>query len=421
MRVWDTASAAQIHSRTMHKKPSCVTVQRMKVSSDDGEAKGASSYEDILLVGDKTGELTALPLPDVTSASRFLLGHTGSILTAVASIPPCGTHGLRIATADRDEKVRISQFPDAHDISCFALGHAEHVTALSPLPRAPEVMEGLVGDSKNGDASFMLSGGGDGVLCLWRLPGDAHSAERVSTLAFKGAAGDSSPSLGSGESSTSTGDVPSAPSAAPTISAIASTWIAPSKGTEGDGPVLLAAVSVTYGKKESQTDDTCEASGGDTASIEQQDVPHSVLHIIRVRVDGTTSPAMQVVQTVDVEGCCDSAQFARGGDVLYAYGAQCWRTFVRVNWGNGSDATDCCHPSYYPAVSGTPGALDCALEQELAELRRVAPAPAVGSEQAKCYNGIGHGEFKKNVIVNKSRPLHRPFNKDKPKKRRRKK
>ena len=193
--------------------------------------------------------------------------------------------------------------------------------------------------------------------------------------------------------------------------------------------MLLAAVAVTSDSTKGQDDDAGEADEeGQATAARAPDASRSSLRIIRVSVDdGGSSPALELVQTIEVGERCSSAQFARGGDVLHIYGAQRWQTFVRVDWGGssggggGGAAAGCCHPCYYPAVSGTPGALDRELERELAELRRCAPAQAAGAEEAKCYNGVGHGEFKKRVIVNKSRPLHRPFNKDKPKKRRRKK
>jgi hypothetical protein len=37
----------------------------------------------------------------------------------------------RIITCDRDEKIRIAKFPDAHEIMDFKLGHKEAVVNIS--------------------------------------------------------------------------------------------------------------------------------------------------------------------------------------------------------------------------------------------------------------------------------------------------
>ncbi len=58
-----------------------------------------------------------------------------------------------ILTADRDEKIRVSRYPAAHDIHCYCLGHTEFVTGLAVLRRQEE---GLV-----------LSSSGDGTVRCW--------------------------------------------------------------------------------------------------------------------------------------------------------------------------------------------------------------------------------------------------------------
>ncbi|KAG9390678.1 WD domain, G-beta repeat [Carpediemonas membranifera] len=80
--------------------------------------------------------------------------------------------GDHIVSFDRDEKVRISNFPVASDIRAYGLGHTEFVSA------AVEV------------SGHILSGSGDGHLRLWSMDGDCAAAYDVGlpVLAIEGGA-----------------------------------------------------------------------------------------------------------------------------------------------------------------------------------------------------------------------------------------
>jgi len=57
-----------------------------------------------------------------------------------------------VVTSDRDEKIRVSHFPDAYNIQEFCLGHKSFVTKLL-IP--------------NHQPHLLVSGAGDGTLKLW--------------------------------------------------------------------------------------------------------------------------------------------------------------------------------------------------------------------------------------------------------------
>eukprot|EP00096_Caligus_rogercresseyi_P002899 TRINITY_DN1526_c0_g1_i1.p1 TRINITY_DN1526_c0_g1~~TRINITY_DN1526_c0_g1_i1.p1 ORF type:complete len:375 (-),score=55.40 TRINITY_DN1526_c0_g1_i1:270-1394(-) len=86
---------------------------------------------------------------------ELLLGHL-SMLTGVS----LSQDGSRIITSDRDEKIRISRFPNAYNIIGFCLGHENFVTNFKLC---------------RGDK--LISSSGDGTLRLWNyLQGTQLSA-----------------------------------------------------------------------------------------------------------------------------------------------------------------------------------------------------------------------------------------------------
>lgn len=53
-----------------------------------------------------------------------------------------------IITSDRDEKIKISQYPDCHEIEAFCLGHTEFVSSINILPHDENVLLSISGDGK---------------------------------------------------------------------------------------------------------------------------------------------------------------------------------------------------------------------------------------------------------------------------------
>ncbi|KAJ2776009.1 hypothetical protein IWQ57_000166 [Coemansia nantahalensis] len=115
-----------------------------------------------LLTADKFGDVhrvpTAAPAPaaaerDAAGAKakakpEALLGHV-SILCDVAF-----SYGARpyVLTCDRDEKLRVSRYPNAYNIQAFGLGHKEFVKSVATAQFAPDVA---------------VTGAGDGTVRLW--------------------------------------------------------------------------------------------------------------------------------------------------------------------------------------------------------------------------------------------------------------
>ena len=77
------------------------------------------------------------------------LGHLSMLLDITLS--PCGKY---IISSDRDEKIRVSRFPNAYNIHCYCLGHKDFVTSLQIVPNIQE--------------NILLSASGDGTIRVWK-------------------------------------------------------------------------------------------------------------------------------------------------------------------------------------------------------------------------------------------------------------
>jgi len=102
-----------------------------------------------LVVADKAGDCYEYSFLKATAETeekgKMILGHLSYILDVVVT-----QDEKFIITSERDEKIRVSRFPNAYNIHNFCLGHTEFVTSLVLLP-----------------SNLLLSGSGDATIRLW--------------------------------------------------------------------------------------------------------------------------------------------------------------------------------------------------------------------------------------------------------------
>lgn len=96
-----------------------------------------------ILVADRTGDVFLYKF-DEKAEPTLLLGHLSMILDMELS--DCGKY---IATCDRDEKIRVSHFPNTYNIVSFCLGHEEFVTGIRFV------------------SNILVSASGDGTVRIW--------------------------------------------------------------------------------------------------------------------------------------------------------------------------------------------------------------------------------------------------------------
>ena len=76
-------------------------------------------------MADKFGEVfitTFISSEQGTLSRILLLGHCSLVTDMILS-----PDGAYIATCDRDEKIRVSQFPKSYEIESFCMGHSQFV------------------------------------------------------------------------------------------------------------------------------------------------------------------------------------------------------------------------------------------------------------------------------------------------------
>jgi len=137
-----------ICSRTLSKKASCLKIANWK-------------GQEVLVVADTTGDVLVFPFPGLNDHCQphHAIGHTGSIVTDMA-LSSCGHF---IVTCDRDEKVRVSQWPNTWTVQTYCLGHRDFISCCATAP------EGCLSGKE-----LLLSGGGDGRVILWNLTNGAQ-------------------------------------------------------------------------------------------------------------------------------------------------------------------------------------------------------------------------------------------------------
>lgn len=103
---------------------------------------------EVIVYSDKFGEVFSSPVARPNEQPKVLLGHV-SIITEVLLSPG----GDLLLSADRDEKIRVSQYPKAYNIEAYCLGHTQFVSRIYIPTSQPSVL---------------FSGSADGTVRVWR-------------------------------------------------------------------------------------------------------------------------------------------------------------------------------------------------------------------------------------------------------------
>ncbi|GLB41843.1 putative required for the formation of N(7)-methylguanine at position 46 (m7G46) in tRNA [Lyophyllum shimeji] len=148
LKVWKTEGMELVNQRELPKRPTAIKFtadgQTILTSDKFGDVFSYPFHYTPLTVEQKKDALASHANP---SGGKLVLGHT-SLLNAFLLTPD----EKYIITADRDEHIRVSWFPQGYNIEMYCLGHTKFVSAIHNPPFAP---------------SDLVSGGGDPMLKIW--------------------------------------------------------------------------------------------------------------------------------------------------------------------------------------------------------------------------------------------------------------
>lgn len=158
VHLWNCETGLCIGTRAVAKKVTSMAIGSFTTKQ--------STPAEAVVIGDKLGNAYALPIKNFGKEAHFLLGHTASVLTALRVT----SDSRYLISSDRDEKIRISNFPKTHETHSYCLGHTAFVASIvAPASLAAD--------------SVLMSSGGEGLICVWNYSsGELISSTSVPTL-----------------------------------------------------------------------------------------------------------------------------------------------------------------------------------------------------------------------------------------------
>ena len=132
----------------------------------------AKNNKSVLIITDKAGDIWGLNANDIKKEMK-LGGHTASIITDM-QISKVG-NAEYLLTCDRDEKIRISNFPYISNIHSFCVGHNGIVVNIDSM-----VVESSTTSTSTsagvgvGALGLMVSGSWDNTIKLWSFPTETY-------------------------------------------------------------------------------------------------------------------------------------------------------------------------------------------------------------------------------------------------------
>lgn len=140
-----------------------------------------------LLIADKTGDCFLWKflekLNDETSAPLPVCGHLSMVMDVLFT-----AEEKALVTCDRDEKIRVTSFPDTHNLLSYCMGHKEYVAQVELVPHNKNLLISISGDQTlrfwdflNGKEIFQLPLSGPGASMTCWATGD-HSSMVVCSI-----------------------------------------------------------------------------------------------------------------------------------------------------------------------------------------------------------------------------------------------
>lgn len=154
LRVYDLEKGEMLNERELVKRGCALSIDK-----------------DVIVVGDKFGDVYHYGRDDTTQSDGNgketkaeqlpIIGHV-SMLTSVLLTRSGPDEKRLIISADRDEHIRVSNFPNGHNIEAYCLGHTQFISTLCILEQT----------------TTLVSAGGDEYLAFW----DYTTGKQIRTM-----------------------------------------------------------------------------------------------------------------------------------------------------------------------------------------------------------------------------------------------
>ncbi|KAF9461233.1 WD40-repeat-containing domain protein [Collybia nuda] len=151
LKIWEIEGLKLLSERQLPKRPT-----KVAFTADGQTILVADKFGDIFRCGSYPFQFTpltvkqkkdALSSHENPSGGQLILGHASLLNAFLLSVDE-----RYIITADRDEHIRVSWYPQGYNIEMYCLGHTKFVSAIHNPAFAP---------------TELISGGGDAALKIW--------------------------------------------------------------------------------------------------------------------------------------------------------------------------------------------------------------------------------------------------------------
>ncbi|KAF9933445.1 tRNA (guanine-N(7)-)-methyltransferase non-catalytic subunit trm82 [Linnemannia zychae] len=154
MKIWDTESWKVLGTRTLVRRSNALFFNNSgsHVVTADKFGDVYNMIRDIpdVVAPVKAAETNEDGEEEEDEGEQPILGHV-SMATDLVLTPD----NKYVITSDRDEHIRVSQYPKGHNIETYCLGHTSFVTTIRVLPGASQ--------------KYLISGAGDASIRVWEF------------------------------------------------------------------------------------------------------------------------------------------------------------------------------------------------------------------------------------------------------------
>ncbi|KAH8555340.1 WD40-repeat-containing domain protein [Umbelopsis sp. PMI_123] len=136
IKIWDTKTWTQQSTRPVLKR-----INAMQFTNDGSQIVEADKFGDVYVFPTEISETSDAEKQEEMKKNKPIVGHVSMLTDMTLS-----NDEKYVITADRDEHVRVSRFPNGYNIESYCMGHTDVVTNIQLIPWAPSILATVGGD-----------------------------------------------------------------------------------------------------------------------------------------------------------------------------------------------------------------------------------------------------------------------------------